>query len=219
MSFWLVSSLQEWNLFLYYRVHTWTITPDKYCLKYCQRWGKKHMQTKVTAAYFSCSNWNKPSKTIGLIHFLLKSDLFFQNFPTGLTTSVSALNKQYTTSSPSSTAATTPLPSMSVLASQTGLGQLPLPQMLMNATGQVLSVTPPSGGYTSTSTQGEVWEVACNSQACLVWIQEPFSNLGLGFGSGSSSRFYNTLGLILSRVSTSKLRMDSMCPNVFGYGT
>ncbi|XP_071803423.1 uncharacterized protein [Asterias amurensis] len=72
----------------------------------------------------------------------------------GLTTSVSALNKQYTTSSPSSTAATTPLPSMSVLASQTGLGQLPLPQMLMNATGQVLSVTPPSGGYTSTSTQG-----------------------------------------------------------------
>ncbi len=43
---------------------------------------------------------------------------------------------------------------MSVLASQTGLGQLPLPQMLMNATGQVLSVTPPSGGYTSTSTQG-----------------------------------------------------------------
>ncbi|XP_785865.3 POU domain, class 6, transcription factor 1 isoform X2 [Strongylocentrotus purpuratus] len=42
------------------------------------------------------------------------------------------------------TSATTPLPPVSVLTGQTGLGTLPLPQVLMGAGGQVLSVSAPS---------------------------------------------------------------------------
>ncbi|XP_041478317.1 POU domain, class 6, transcription factor 2-like isoform X3 [Lytechinus variegatus] len=48
------------------------------------------------------------------------------------------------------TSATTPLPPVSVLTGQTGLGTLPLPQVLMGAGAQVLSVSAPSSSTTHT---------------------------------------------------------------------
>ena len=70
-----------------------------------------------------------------------------------ITTVASSLAKTQQVASTPSVLPTTPLPPMSVLAGQSGLGhQLPLPQMLMNNTGHMFSVSPTTTSLNSAIT-------------------------------------------------------------------
>ncbi|XP_071812713.1 uncharacterized protein [Apostichopus japonicus] len=68
-----------------------------------------------------------------------------------LTSTVSSPTKHHATTTPT-TPASTPLPPVSVLTGQAGLGQLPVPHMLLNSAGQVLSLATTSTGTTTAKT-------------------------------------------------------------------
>ncbi|KAJ8024826.1 POU domain, class 6, transcription factor 2 [Holothuria leucospilota] len=72
------------------------------------------------------------------------------NQQTSMVTSPTKQN--HVTTAPSTPSSNTPLPPVSVLTGQAGLGQLPVPHMLLSSAGQVLSVATTSTGTTTSKT-------------------------------------------------------------------